>query len=415
MVSEAELRIDERTMTQIIQPMARFEVLESPVDYFAAMAWSVICEPGDSFAGKLIDAFGVSQALSLELAGTSAKDYIARFDEAGVDLGALQSHGRFDKTMAEARERWQPRMSVAAVSKASTEMELRGGWFMTPQSELWPESLGSLEAHAPRGLWVRGGMEAVRSMGQAVSMVGSRMATSYGEFATGEIVGALVNRGYCLVSGGAYGIDAMAHRSTLAMGGFTVAVMAGGLDRLYPSGHAELFKQIEQSGALVSEMPPGAEPTKWRFLQRNRLIAALGQAVIVVEANPRSGAVSTANRALEIGRPLGAVPGPINSAGSDGCHRLIREHKAELVCCGDDVLELLGYSRADEPITQGLGALETRVLDVIGFGVASHLHICETAGLTRDEANLGLSALSLLGVIEQNAHGWTRSSGVRAN
>jgi DNA processing protein len=185
--------------------------------------------------------------------------------------------------------------------------------------------------------------------------------------------------------------------------------MAGGLDRLYPSGNRELFNEIANKGLLMSEMPPGAEPTKWRFLQRNRLIAALGQAIILVEANARSGAVSTANRGVEIGRPIGAVPGPINAPGSDGCHQLIRGHKADLITCADDILELLGESSTKMPAeVAGLGALETRVLDVIGPTGADLNRIRSEGGLTAAEAEVGIAGLSLLGYIEQDSSGWRR-------
>ena len=201
----------------------------------------------------------------------------------------------------------------------------------------------------------------------------------------------------------------MSHRVTNSVGGLTVAMMAGGLDRLYPSGNRELFNSIEANGLILSEMPPGAEPTKWRFLQRNRLIAALGQATVVVEANPRSGAVSTANRAIELDRPVGAVPGPINSPGSDGCHLLIREGKAELITCAQEILEMIQPSGFDAPAEMaGLGALETRVLDVIGFGLVGLEAIRAEAGLTSSEANLGLAGLSLLGMVEQHSGGWQR-------
>jgi DNA processing protein len=406
-VTIKDLLVSEDFLLETIKPLVGDQNLDDPIEFFAALAWSVICEPGDSFAGKLIDAFGASQALALELAGVDALEYFARFDDLSFDPG--RTIGQFQKSMFDARERWQPRMSSAAVAKASSEMEQLGGWFMTSGSEHWPSGFESLDSHSPRGLWVRGATAAISQASRAVSIVGSRMSSSYGDFATGEIVGELVNKGYSVVSGGAYGIDASAHRATLALKGTTLAVMAGGLDHLYPSGNAELFRQIEAGGALISEMPPGAEPTKWRFLQRNRLIAALGQATVVIEANPRSGAVSTANRALELGRPLGAVPGPINSSGSDGCHQLIRELKAELITSGADVLELMGVNAEDEQLLVGLGALETRVLDVIGFGEAGFAQICLEAGLTRDEARMGLSGLSLRGVVEQKADGWSRS------
>jgi DNA processing protein len=227
---------------------------------------------------------------------------------------------------------------------------------------------------------------------------------------TAELVGPIVSRGFTVVSGGAYGIDAQAHRATLTLEGKTIAVMAGGLDKLYPSGNRELFKEIANRGLLLSEMPPGSEPTKWRFLQRNRLIAALGQAIILVEANARSGAVSTANRGIDLGRPIGAVPGPINIPGSDGCHQLIRGGKVQLITCADDILELLGESSMTiSAEAAGLGALETRVLDVIGQAGADVSRIRSEGGLTAAEAEVGIAGLSLMGLIHQETSGWRRT------
>jgi DNA processing protein len=381
---------------------------ESAVDYFAALTWAVICEPGDAFAGQLISTFGAGRALALELARTDANAYVSHFAEAGSDWLEMKRFGRFEKTLAEARERWWPRLSISRVHDAIEAMEHLKGWFITERSEYWPQSLNDLADHTPRGIWGIGNLNS--ALPKAISVVGSRISSNYGEFATGELIGPMVSRGYAVVSGGAHGIDAHAHRSTLALGGLTVAVMAGGLDRLYPSGNRELFNEVADRGLLLSEMPPGAEPTKWRFLQRNRLIAALGDATLVIEASARSGAVSTANRAVDLGRPLGAVPGPINSPGSDGCHQLIRELKAQLITCFDDILELLGEDGLTSAAgLQGLGALETRVLDVIGAASADLARVCTEGGLTRTEAEMGIAGLSLMGLIEQDSLGWRRS------
>jgi DNA processing protein len=406
-VKAADLMLSHSEIHRICSKIRLGDSSEDEIDYFAALAWSVICEPGDAFAGQLVSTFGASRALALELSRTSASEYAAHFSEVGSDLLEMQKFGRFERTLSDARERWLPRFSIAKVIEAVGVMEHLEGWFATEHSDYWPQSLNDLGNHVPRGLW---GIGKPTPMAKpAISMVGSRMATSYGEYVTGELLGSLVGRGFAVVSGGAYGIDAHAHKATLALGGVTLAVMAGGLDRLYPSGNRQLFKEMTETGAIVSEMPPGAEPTKWRFLQRNRLIAALGQATILVEANARSGAVSTANRAVDLGRPLGAVPGPINSPGSDGCHQLIREFKAQLITCSDDILELLGeITSTKDAVPAGLGALETRVLDVIGMTSADIARICGEGGLTRSEAEVGLASLSLLGHITQDSTGWRR-------
>ena len=174
--------------------------------------------------------------------------------------------------------------------------------------------LGDLEAHAPFALWVRGDPRRLAALDRSIALVGARAATGYGEHVTIEAASGLVDRGFAIVSGAAYGIDGAAHRAALASQGTTVAVLAGGLDRFYPSGHEQLLGRIADRGVVVAEVPPAPTPTKWRFLLRNRLIAALSGATVVVEAGWRSGSLNTAGHAATLGRPLGAVPGPGDAA-----------------------------------------------------------------------------------------------------
>ena len=407
MVSASDLRMTDGQIKAAVTPLVAMESEESAVDYFAAIAWSIICEPGDSVAGWLVNQLGPARALQLELERTDPRTYFSEFQDVQGRLGS--SEERFTRALGEARQRWSARFSMARVLESCTIMAAKSAWFVTNRSQTWPAGLDDLENHAPRGLWALGNPKHLSDLQKTISFVGSRIASKYGDEVCQELISPLVDRGYAIVSGGAYGIDSMAHRATEAFDGLTVAMMAGGLDRLYPSGNRELFSRIAGNGLILSEMPPGAEPTKWRFLQRNRLIAALGQATVVVEANPRSGAVSTANRALELDRPLGAVPGPINSAGSDGCHLLIRDGKAELITCAQDILDMVQPGRLVAQVeTEGLGALETRVLDAIGYGSVQLEAIRAAAGLTNSEVNLGLAGLSLLGLIEQHSGGWQR-------
>jgi DNA processing protein len=407
MVIQSGLRIAESDLVAAISPLMLKDSQENPEDFFAAICWSLICEPGDSFAGLLISSFGAANALVLELEKTSPSKYLSLLRE--QEDSGIERFRSFEKVAADARQRWAPRMNLRQVVEACQDMARLGGWFVTSEHHAWPERLLDLENHTPRGLWGMGERSAFDALSDSFSFVGSRIATEYGQSACADLIAPLVARGSAIVSGGAYGIDAAAHRAAIASGGQTVAMMAGGLDRLYPSGNAELFGSIRKRGTLLSEMPPGAEPTKWRFLQRNRLIAALGAATVIVEANPRSGAVSTANRALELDRPVGAVPGPIGSSASDGCHQLIRAAKASLVTCAQDIMELVGSADLHNELENiGLGALETRVYDVIGFGVADLGEICNQAGLTKAEAEIGLASLSLLGFIELDLHGWRR-------
>ncbi|MBA4246969.1 MAG: DNA-protecting protein DprA [Microbacterium sp.] len=173
-----------------------------------------------------------------------------------------------------------------------------------------------------------------------VAIVGARAATGYGEHVAMEFAAGLCARDVVVVSGGAYGIDGMAHRAALASGGATIAVLAGGIDRIYPSGHEALLTRVADHGLLLSEMPCGTAPTKWRFLQRNRLIAALAAATVVVEAGRRSGSLNTAGHAITMGRPVGIVPGPITSAASAGCHATLRSEPVECVTSVAEIMQL---------------------------------------------------------------------------
>jgi DNA processing protein len=155
------------------------------------------------------------------------------------------------------------------------------------------------------------------------------------------IAAAVAARGWTVVSGAAYGVDGAAHRGALVAGGITIAMLACGIDRAYPTGHADLIAAIGQAGVIVSEQPPGRPVSRTRFLDRNRVIAALSVGTVVVEAGRSSGSMHAARDAAELGRPLMAVPGPVTSSASGGCHLLIQRGDAVLVTCGADVIETL--------------------------------------------------------------------------
>ena len=186
-------------------------------------------------------------------------------------------------------------------------------------------------------------------------MVGSRAATGYGGHVAGEIAADLGERGWAIVSGGAYGIDAAAHRGALAAEAVTIAVLACGVDYPYPAGHADLFAAIAAQGLVISEWPPGRHPGRMRFLVRNRVIAALGCGTVIVEAGERSGALNTARHAANLGKPLMAVPGPVTSAQSAGCHRIIREWGANCVTRAADIIELLSPLSVPDALAPGGG------------------------------------------------------------
>ena len=400
------LKISETELAELL-PGEPAEDLES---IFAHISWSVICEPGDGFAGMLVSVLGARVALANEINNISPEVVKKQLLDGGIDLHDLSKHGVFEKALLTSRERWRPRLSLELVRTAIFGIKKVNGFVLTPVHKNWPAQLLDLGFHAPMALWVRGTEEALTRLENSIAIVGCRGSSSYGEYATQNIVESLVQKDITVISGGAYGIDGAAHRSTLAMKGNTVAVMAGGLDKFYPSGHADLLKRITQTGAVISELPPGSIPSKWRFLQRNRLIAALSQATVVVEANWRSGSLNTVSHAERLERPVYAVPGPITSPKSAGVNKLIADRRADLVIDGQDFLERLGVqSREINPATlAGLGAIETRVLDALGFNSLILSEICAEAGLTRDEAKFGLGILEIEGLVLRRDNAWTK-------
>ena len=385
-----------------------FEVTEqAALEAFATVAWSVICEPGDGFAGLLCQGLGHARALELEIAETSAPRLMVELKNAGVDVS---KYGDFGEVLGEARQRWKSRKSLALVTQSIGAHKAVGGQILTPQSKLWPTQLRDLSTNSPNLFWFLGQAQKFANLSAAAAVVGSRICTGYGEAVTAQMVETLVAERHVVVSGGAYGIDAIAHRAALALEGETVAVMAGGLNRLYPSGNIELLKRIISSGLLISEMPPGTAPSKWRFLQRNRLIAALGKATLLTEAGWRSGAVNTANQALKLERSVGAIPGPINSPSSHGCNELIRSSQASLISSASDLRELIGVESFDmTPQLAGLGSLETRAFDAIGFDEVTTEQAAADAGLSTREVSLALSGLELAGLIERHCGLWRRA------
>lgn len=311
-----------------------------------------------------------------------------------------------------------------------------------PGDPAWPAGLDDLDhmdirvgpdGGAPVCLWVRGRLPV--DAPPAVSVVGSRACTAYGEHVAGDLSASLVARGWTVVSGAAYGIDGAAHRGAVAAaaGGPlpTVAVQAAGVDRASPVGHEQLLRAVvDAGGAVVAEACPGTRPAAYRFLLRNRLIAAWGRGVVVVEAAMRSGALNTARTAADLSRHVAVVPGPVTSVMSSGTNRLLRDG-ASCVCDADDVVELLGDLGTmplwpTEPDTGGtdavpapvevLGSRAVRVWQALrprGWSDADDLVL--GAGLPYREVAAALGQLELLGLVERDPRGWRRGgSGVRA-
>jgi DNA processing protein len=272
----------------------------------------------------------------------------------------------------------------------------------------------------PLALWVRGPGRLDELADRSVAIVGARASTAYGEHVAAELGYQLAERGWTVISGGAFGIDAAAHRGALAAEGPTVAVLACGVDRPYPAGNGALLNRIADSGLLVSEWPPGAAPHQHRFLVRNRLIAGLTRGTVVVEAAARSGATATANRAKTLGKQVMVVPGPITSAMSVGCHELLRDKEAgaTLVASAAHVLDTvggIGTDLADPPERptgprDGLSDLAARVLDAcpVRSGVSPE-RLAAIAGCDVLEVLRLLPALELADLVQWTGTGWRLS------
>ena len=253
------------------------------------------------------------------------------------------SRDKFGKALATRRLRWNRRMERTLNAEAHMAATC-GAWLVTPADPLWPPQLNDLGPARPYGLWCRGDSRHLLDVASApsVALVGSRDPSIYGTEATTHLAAELARRGYTVISGGAMGIDIAAHRAALTQQGSdlpTIAFMAGGLDRLYPAQNSDALNMIVDRGLIMSEVSVGNTPTRWRFLERNRLIAALARHTIVVEARWRSGALNTARHAMEIGRTLWAVPGQINSPNSVGTNRLLRDGLAQTLTEAADILE----------------------------------------------------------------------------
>ena len=301
--------------------------------------------------------------------------------------------------------------------------ERQGIRFLTPADDEWPEGLADL-GHAPclheRGgtpvaLWVKGPGRLDELTARAVAVVGSRSATTYGAAVAGDIAATLASAGQTVISGAAFGIDNAAHRGALAVEGPTVAVLACGVDRVYPAAHRRLLDYIADVGLVVSEAAPGCAPTRIRFLARNRLIAAMSQGTVVVEAAIRSGALNTANWAAGLSRVLMGVPGPVTSASSEGVHELLRSRDALLVTRAADVLEVVSpvgaftqeSPREPERPRDRLSAVDQQVLDAVPVRAAAPAgSVARTAGLGTLAVQSALERLRQLGFVVSAPSGW---------
>jgi DNA processing protein len=376
-----------------------------------ARAWlSRAAEPGTIDVWRYVDRVGPVEAVRRIRSGR-APERIA---------GLVGARAQQDESLADLRraERCEARL-------------------VTPEDDEWPalqlhalalavseephdparQSERTLAPVPPVALWVRGAARLDELVDRSVAVVGSRASTAYGEHVAGELGHQLGERGWVVVSGGAYGIDAAAHRGALAAEAPTVAVLACGVDRPYPAGNGALFHRIAEVGLLVSEWPPGCAPLRHRFLVRNRLIAALTRGTVVVEAAARSGAQATATRARRLGREVLVVPGPVTSAMSVGCHELLRDREAgaTLVTSAAQVIETvggIGTDLADPPerpasARDGLSDVARRVLDAcpVRTGVTPE-RLATIAGCEVLDVLRVLPALELADLVQWTGTGW---------
>jgi DNA processing protein len=361
-------------------------------DRFARAAWSRIAEPGDTVATRLIRIHGPVAALTLAASG----------DEQCV-------------------QRFLPRLEVLDVERDLEVGAKFAARIVCPGDPEWPQGLDDLSA-PPYCLWVRGPVDVASSCLRSAAVVGARSATVYGELVANEMAAGLGERRFTIISGAAFGIDAAAHRGALATGAITIAVLAGGVERPYPSSHAALIARIVEVGAVISEVAPGSAPTKTRFLQRNRMIATMSRGTVVVEAGLRSGSLNTARTAAEHGRVVAAVPGPVTSMMSAGCHEAIRSGMAQLVTDAAEAAEAIGdYGLDLAPVRRGpefagdeLDEHAARVLSALpvrkGVPVS---RLAVSSGLSASEVRSLLGRLDLSSLAERHGEGWRQGPDAR--
>lgn len=323
----------------------------------------------------------------------------------------------------ELARRTQARREVDCAAEDVELLKKRGGRLVTRDHDEWPTlafaAFGGApvrdkpEGRAPLALWVVGPLRVDEATQRAAAIVGTRACTAYGEHVAADLSCALAEDDFTIVSGGAYGIDGAVHRAALSVDGPTVAVLAGGVDVLYPAGHSALLHRISRSGLLISEYPPGVRPARHRFLTRNRIVAGLSGATVVVEAGIRSGAASTAAWARALGRAVCAVPGPVTSAASSGCHALIQAG-AELVTRPEEVSEIIGRAgefaaalpRPSDPL-DGLAETERFVYEALPARAArTPDEIAVAAGLPAALVLGPLAMLEIAGLVECQEGRW---------
>lgn len=401
----------------VVRLLGRSGGAVDPVQAAARVAWSAVVEPGDSVAGELLSGLGPERALGAVLlaADDGFDTLLGRCVEAEV-TGA-EDPAALLHVLKAAVERWTPRLSTIDVGDVLAAAGAVGAGLLVPESDGWPSAMDDLGSHAPVVLWMRSAAAQLGDGAPALGVVGSRANTVAGAEAAAEITSTAADAGCTIVSGGAYGIDAVAHRVAIAAGTPTAAVLAGGIDQLYPAGNAQLLHNVARQGALLAESAPGTRPTRWRFLARNRLIAALADVTVVVEAGARSGALNTAHHAAQLGRPVFAVPGAFASSASVGCHRLIAQGRAQIVVHPADPIVAARpdvadgrAGAADAPLLSGREDPEVlRVLDALGRRALPESEIARRSGMSVADVTDALALAQLQGLVVVGNGGWVRA------
>jgi DNA processing protein len=369
----------------------------------ARAALSFLADPGDAVLGAALRSRTAAEMLAAVTGSDAAGD--------AVLTGIAE-----DEVLSRALRRWRSRAGLVPSVARLAAWQDSGLRLVIPGDTEWPGQLDDLGDGRPLLLWLRGSADLRYACLRSVAIVGARAATGYGTHVGVQMAASLAERGITVVSGGAYGVDASAHRGALAADGLTVAVLAGGLSYGYPRGHADLFAAVAAQGVVVSECPPDQAPTRPGFLIRNRMIAALTRGTVVVEAALRSGALNTARHARELCRPVMAVPGPVTSDQSAGCHELIREYGAMCVTSASDVAEHLEPAGQDGSSGPRHGpAVPRDRLDPVARAVLEHVPvrggrgpagIAVRAGVDLDTALRTIGLLAAAGFVQRCEQGW---------
>ena len=399
-------------ISEAIKPLISQEYKQDALELAAATVFSHLIEPGDRFLGALAAEAGFStlfEIIELPVAVAESALGIEVADSLADEFGT-----GFEVLWQNAQERWLPRLDAAELlSSIDFAVEL-GLTILGQGNPHYPDGLNDLGYGKPPLLWVKGESKLLQAE-SSIAIVGTRNVTRYGAEVAADLAQVAAQHNLVTVSGGAFGVDAVVHQATLNQRGNTVAFLAGGLGNLYPKGNLTLLNRIANAGALVAEQPPKVTPAKWRFLMRNRLIAATASATVVVQAGKTSGALSTANHAISLERPVAIVPGPIDSPHSIGCHDLLNNHpdQVSLLARPAELLALVGLEHsAAVALGSGssLSSLEKRALDAFATGPLESWEVQRLAGLTVKETQIALGGLELSDLVTRVGARYVRTT-----